>query len=99
MISLSVFLVQPVKIIDPHLASTFFDDYKRAYLHITTELENRSSWTAECSLSVQVTMDLEDSICLVEHFQIQTLSIPAKSRVEYTFPEVSDGIHSAYDKV
>lgn len=91
--------MQPVKIIDPLLVSTFSDDYKKAYLHTTTELENRSSLTAECSLSVQVTTELEDSICLVEHLQTQDLSIPANSAVQYTFPEVSYCIHYAYDKV
>ena len=86
--------MQPVKIIDPLLVSTFSDDYKKAYLHTTTELENRSSLTAECSLSVLVTTELEDSICLVEHhLQTQDLTIPANSRVQYTFPEVSDCIH------
>ncbi|KAL3030406.1 hypothetical protein AAZX31_03G218000 [Glycine max] len=79
----------PVKIIDPLLVSTFSDDYKKAYLHTTTELENRSSLTAECSLSVLVTTELEDSICLVEHhLQTQDLTIPANSRVQYTFPEL-----------
>ncbi|KAG5056102.1 hypothetical protein JHK85_008612 [Glycine max] len=80
---------EPVKIIDPLLVSTFSDDYKKAYLHTTTELENRSSLTAECSLSVLVTTELEDSICLVEHhLQTQDLTIPANSRVQYTFPEL-----------
>lgn len=88
-----LYLVQPVKIIDPHLVSSFFDNYERAYLHTTTELENRSSWTAECSLTVQVTMELEDNICLVEHLQTQNLPVPANSRVQYTFPEVSNNIH------
>lgn len=91
--------MQPVKIIDPHLVSSFFDNYERSYLHATTELENRSSWSAECSLTVQVTMELEDNICLVEHLQTQSLSIPAESRVQYTFPEVSNNVHCAYDKV
>ncbi|KAL5155999.1 Mannosylglycoprotein endo-beta-mannosidase [Glycine soja] len=84
----SISVTGPVKIIDPHLVSTFSDDYKKAYLHTTTELENRSSLTAECSLSVQVTTELEDSICLVEHLQTQDLSIPANSAVQYTFPEL-----------
>lgn len=86
-------LVQPVKIIDPHLVSTFFDGYKRVYLHATTELENRSTWVAECNLNIQVTSELEESICLVEHLQTQHLSIPAGKRVQYTFPEVSYNIH------
>jgi len=90
--------VQPVKIIDPHLVSTFSDDYKKAYLHTTIELQNRSSWTAECSLNVQVTIEPEDSIFLVEHLKSQNLSIPANSRVQYTFPEVSDCIHFTCDK-
>jgi len=87
--------VQPVKIIDPHLVSSFFDNYKRVYLHATTELENRSSWTAECSLSIHVTTELEGSIHLVEQLQTQNVSVPAKSRVQYTFPEVSGNIYSA----
>jgi hypothetical protein len=95
----SLYLVQPVKIIDPHLVSSFFDNYERAYLHTTTELENRSSWTAECSLTVQVTMELEDGICLVEHLQTQNISVPANSRVQYTFPEVSNNLQCAYSKV
>lgn len=89
--------MQPVKIIDPHLVSTFSDDYKKAYLHTTIELQNKSSRTAECSLSVQVTLEPEDSIFLVEHLQTQNLSVPANSRVQYTFPEVSDCIHYACD--
>ncbi|KAF3966001.1 hypothetical protein CMV_009871 [Castanea mollissima] len=40
----SVSITRRVKIIDPHLVSSFFDDYKRVYLHATTELENRSAW-------------------------------------------------------
>ncbi|KAK2419127.1 mannosylglycoprotein endo-beta-mannosidase [Trifolium repens] len=84
----SISVTGPVKIIDPHLVSSFFDNYERAYLHTTTELENRSSWTAECSLTVQVTMELEDGICLVEHLQTQNVSVPANSRVQYTFPEL-----------
>ncbi|KAL8159506.1 hypothetical protein V2J09_001043 [Rumex salicifolius] len=38
----SISVTGPVKIIDPHLVSTYFDNYKRVYLHTTTELENRS---------------------------------------------------------
>lgn len=82
--------MQPVKIIDPHLVSTFFDNYKRVYLYPTTELENRSSQVAECSLNIQVTTELEGSMCMVEHLQTEHVSIPAGSRVQYTFPEVGD---------
>ncbi|KAK7277929.1 hypothetical protein RJT34_22948 [Clitoria ternatea] len=84
----SISITGPVKIIDPHLVSSFFDNYKRVYLHTTTELENRSSWTAECSLSIQVTTELEGSIHLVEQLQTQNLSVPARSRVQYSFPEL-----------
>ncbi|KAL9320281.1 hypothetical protein ACSQ67_012120 [Phaseolus vulgaris] len=84
----SISVTGPVKIIDPHLVSTFSDDYKKAYLHTTIELQNKSSRTAECSLSVQVTLEPEDSIFLVEHLQTQNLSVPANSRVQYTFPEL-----------
>ena len=88
------YLMQRVKIIDPHLVSSFFDDYKRAYLHATTELENRSAWVAECCLNIQVTMGVEGNICLVQHLQTQNLSFPTGSHMQYTFPEVSDSIHS-----
>lgn len=84
----SIYVTGPVKIIDPHLVSSFFDNYKRVYLHATTELENRSNLVAECSLNIQVTTELEGNICLVEHLQTQHLSIPAGSRVQYTFPEL-----------
>ncbi|OWM85363.1 hypothetical protein CDL15_Pgr018987 [Punica granatum] len=50
----SVSVTGPVKIIDPHLVSSFFDNYKRVYLHATTELENKSSSVAECSLNIQL---------------------------------------------
>ncbi|CAA6654061.1 unnamed protein product [Spirodela intermedia] len=49
----SISVTGPVKIIDPHLVSSFFDDFKRAYLHSTAEFENRSSWLAECSITIQ----------------------------------------------
>ena len=81
--------MQPVKIIDPHLVSSFFDNYTRAYLHTTTELENRSIKIAECSLNIQVMTELEGNFCSVEHLQTQHVSVPAKSRVQYTFPQVS----------
>lgn len=80
--------MQPVKIIDPHLVSSFFDDYKRAYLHTTIELVNKSNWVAECSVNIQVGTELEGDIFLVEHLQTQYLSIPAGSQVQYTLPEV-----------
>jgi mannosylglycoprotein endo-beta-mannosidase len=81
--------VQPVKIIDPHLVSTFFDGYKRVYLHTTTELENKSSSVVECDLNIQVTSELEGGVCIVEHLQTQQLSIPSGKRVQHTFPQVN----------
>ncbi|KAK3200263.1 hypothetical protein Dsin_023678 [Dipteronia sinensis] len=84
----SISVTGPVKIIDPHLVSSLFDNYKRVYLHATTELENRSALAAECSLNIQVTMELEGGVCLVEHLQTQKLSIPARARVQYTFPQL-----------
>ncbi|KAK1277601.1 Mannosylglycoprotein endo-beta-mannosidase [Acorus gramineus] len=76
----------PVKIIDPHLVATFFDNFKRVYLHATIELENKSSWMAECSLNIQVATELEGNVCLVEHIQTQELVIPPGKHVQYTFP-------------
>ncbi|PIA30739.1 hypothetical protein AQUCO_05400086v1 [Aquilegia coerulea] len=82
----TIFVTGPVKIVEPHLVSTFYDNYERAYLHCTTELENRSAWAVDCSLNIQVTADLEGNFCLVEHLHTQELSIPPGSCIQYTFP-------------
>ncbi|KAF5952229.1 hypothetical protein HYC85_010173 [Camellia sinensis] len=84
----SISVTGPVKIVDPHLVSSFFDDYKRVYLHTTTGLVNRSAWVADCSLNIQVTMELEGSIFLVEHLQTEHVSIPPGASVEYTIPKL-----------
>ena len=81
-------LMQPVKITDPHLVSSFFDGFKRAYLHTTVGLENKSPWLAECLLSLQVTTELEGNICLVEHLQSHELQIPPGTHIEFTLPPV-----------
>ncbi|XP_022745525.1 mannosylglycoprotein endo-beta-mannosidase-like [Durio zibethinus] len=84
----SISVTGPVKIIDPHLVSSFFDHYTRVYLHATTELENRTAWVAECSLNIQVTTELEGSICLMEHLHTQQVSVPPGARIQYTFPQL-----------
>lgn len=86
------FLMQPVKIIDPHLVSSFFDGFKRAYLHTTLELENKSSWVADCSLNLQVTTEVEGNICLVEHQQTYYISVPPGKVIQHTIPPVSASI-------
>ncbi|KAH1083633.1 hypothetical protein J1N35_023394 [Gossypium stocksii] len=85
----SISVTGPVKTIDPHLVSSFFDQYTRAYLHATTELENRSAWVADCSLNIQVATELEGSVCLIEHLQTQHVSVPPGARIQYTFPKLS----------
>lgn len=77
-----------MKIVDPHLVSSFFDNYKRAYLHTTVELVNKSNWVANCSLNIQVGTELEGDVLLVEHLRTQRISVPAGSHVQYTLPEV-----------
>ncbi|CAN1232897.1 Mannosylglycoprotein endo-beta-mannosidase [Linum perenne] len=84
----SISVTGPVKIIDPHLVSTFFDNYARVYLHAAVELENRSSSAAGCNVNIQVTTELEGGVCLVEHLQTQFLTIAAGKRVQYSFPEL-----------
>lgn len=69
--------------------SSFFDNYKRVYLHCTTELENRSSLVAECSLSIEVTAELGGNFTSVEHLQTEYLSIPPGAQSQHTFSEVS----------
>lgn len=78
-----------MKIVDPHLASSFFDNYKRVYLHTTVELANKSASISECSLNIQVTTELEGNVSLVEHLHTEHVSIPPGANVQYTFPEVS----------
>ncbi|KAM0916133.1 hypothetical protein ACQ4PT_010252 [Festuca glaucescens] len=65
----SICVTGAVKITDPHLVSTFHDDFKRSYLHCALQLENKSSWLADCTLKIQVSAELEEDICLVEHLQ------------------------------
>ncbi|KAI0497438.1 hypothetical protein KFK09_020663 [Dendrobium nobile] len=82
----SLSITGPVKLADPHLVSSFFDNYKRSYLHTTVDLENKSSWRAECSLTIQVTAGLAEDVFLLEHLQSYELSIPPGSLVHYTLP-------------
>ncbi|KAF6995703.1 hypothetical protein CFC21_012158 [Triticum aestivum] len=82
----SICITGAVNITDPHLVSTFHDDFKRSYLHCTLQLENKSSWLADCSLKIQVSAELEGDICLVEHLQSYAISIPPRSVLEYTIP-------------
>eukprot|EP01018_Ginkgo_biloba_P036614 Gb_03590 [translate_table: standard] len=82
----SISFTGPVKISNPHLVSSFFDNLKRAYLHITAEFMNASSFSAECTLNVQVVIEVEGDVCLVEHVETQQLAIPAGASVLYTFP-------------
>lgn len=84
----SLSITGPVKIVDPHLVSSFFDNYKRAYLHSTLELVNKSNFIADCSLNIQVGIDLDGDICVVEHLQSEHLYIPAGSHVVHTLPEL-----------
>jgi hypothetical protein len=87
--NLVLFSLQPVNITDPHLVSTFHDDFKRSYLHCTLQLENKSSWIADCTLKIQVSTELEGNICLVEHLQSYAITIPPQSNLEYTILPVS----------
>ncbi|CDP15511.1 unnamed protein product [Coffea canephora] len=84
----SISVTGPVKIVDPHLVSSFFDNYKRVYLHTTIELVNKSAIVAECFLNIQVATEVEGNTCLVEHLQTQNLSLPAGAHVHYTFSEI-----------
>lgn len=81
--------LQPVKIVDPHLVSSFFDNYKRVYLHTTVKLVNKSNLVAECSLNIQVGTELEGNLCSVDHLQTQHVSVPAGTHIQYTMPQVS----------
>ncbi|XP_023747621.1 mannosylglycoprotein endo-beta-mannosidase [Lactuca sativa] len=84
----SITVTGPVKIVDPHLVSSFFDGYKRVYLHATAELVNKSAMSANCSLKILVSTELDGNTNLVEHLQTQNLSIPAQSNIQYTFPQM-----------
>ncbi|KAG5391659.1 hypothetical protein IGI04_021622 [Brassica rapa subsp. trilocularis] len=81
----SISVTGPVRIIDPHLVSTFYDDYERACLHVTAELENKSTWSADCSVNIQVTAEFENGVCLVEHLHTENVLIPARGHIHHTF--------------
>ncbi|CAN7134543.1 unnamed protein product [Brassica rapa subsp. narinosa] len=81
----SISVTGPVRIIDPHLVSTFFDNYKRVYLHVTAEFENKSTWKADCSVTIQITTELENGVCLVEILHTENVIIPARGVVQHTF--------------
>ncbi|XP_051144766.1 mannosylglycoprotein endo-beta-mannosidase isoform X2 [Andrographis paniculata] len=85
-VSLSV--TGPVKVVDPHLASTFYDNYKRVYLHTTLDLVNKGDKAAECNLTIQVATEVEGDVYTIEHLYSQILQVPARSLVQYTFPEL-----------
>eukprot|EP01018_Ginkgo_biloba_P034388 Gb_34575 [translate_table: standard] len=84
----SISFTRPVKISNPHLVSSFFDDLKRAYLHTTAEFMNASSFSAECTLNVQVAIEVEGDVCLVEHVETHQLAIPTSAIVLYSFPPI-----------
>lgn len=56
---------------------------------MTTELENKSKWSADCSLNIQITSELEDGFCLVEHLYTENVMIPAQAHIQHTFNPVS----------
>ncbi|XP_020578190.1 mannosylglycoprotein endo-beta-mannosidase-like [Phalaenopsis equestris] len=82
----SISITGPIKLSDPHLVSSFFDNYKRAYLHTTVDLENKSSAPAECTLTIQVSAGLDEEIFLLEHHHSYELSVTPGSLVHYTLP-------------
>ncbi|XP_026419327.1 mannosylglycoprotein endo-beta-mannosidase isoform X1 [Papaver somniferum] len=84
----SISVTGPVKLTNPHLVSSFFDNYTRVYLHSTVELENRSARIAECSLNIQVSTELEGNMFLIEHHQTSNLSIPPGAHIDYTLPQL-----------
>jgi mannosylglycoprotein endo-beta-mannosidase len=91
-----LFSLQPVNVVDPHLVSTFHDDFKRSYLHCTLQLENKGSWAADCQLKIQVSTELEGNICLVEHLQSYAVTVPPHADQEYTIHPVSSFLRKHY---
>eukprot|EP00252_Welwitschia_mirabilis_P014173 TRINITY_DN31221_c0_g1_i1.p1 TRINITY_DN31221_c0_g1~~TRINITY_DN31221_c0_g1_i1.p1 ORF type:complete len:972 (-),score=181.04 TRINITY_DN31221_c0_g1_i1:486-3401(-) len=75
----------PIKIADPHLVSTFFDDYKRVYLHTTAEFTNLSQLDIDCTLKLRVTQEKEDGMTLIDHVSTHDLNIPGGTSIMYTF--------------
>lgn len=97
----SVAFTGPVSIRDPHLVTTFYDQFPRSYLESSAELVNSSAADLQCSISIHVTLDLhdeatgaagdadgdgDDGFCSVEGFASSQLSIKAGSSTVYTLP-------------
>lgn len=56
---------------------------------MTTELENKSTWKADCSVTIQITTELENGVCLVEILHTENVTIPARGNTQHTFKPVS----------
>ncbi|CAM6101571.1 unnamed protein product [Calypogeia fissa] len=82
----SLLFTGPITINDPHLVTTFYDNYTRAYLHASTELHNASSEDMNCSVKINVTRNIEDEFCSVEHIHSTQLTVKGGTRISYTFP-------------
>lgn len=81
----SISTTGPVKISDPHLVSSFFDNYKRVYLHSSVELTNTSSKPMSCTINLEVQMESGKNS---EHVIEQELMVAGEATVLFTFPPV-----------
>lgn len=73
----------PLRISDPHLVSSFFDNFKRVYLHSSIGITNTSSSSVACVIKLQVGIESKSSI---EHLSEQDLVIPGRTTALFTFP-------------
>ncbi|KAL2622744.1 hypothetical protein R1flu_002949 [Riccia fluitans] len=81
----------PVTIKDPHLVTTFYDDFTRSYLQSSAELVNSSSADARCSIKMHVTLDEpdgEEEFCSVENFSQSQVLIKAGASTALTLPQL-----------
>ncbi|MCO5581965.1 hypothetical protein L7F22_035854 [Adiantum nelumboides] len=81
----SIYTTGPVKLSDPHLVSSFFDNFKRVYLHSSVELTNTSSKPVFCTIKMEVQTEPRKNL---EHVIEQELTLPGEATILFTFPQV-----------
>lgn len=85
-----VLKLQPVRLVDPHLAATFSNTFKQAELWVTTELVNTSSAPTTVIVRLNVSLDVDGDTCIVDHvYASEKIVIEGSSTTLFSLQPVS----------
>ncbi|KAH7296412.1 hypothetical protein KP509_26G022600 [Ceratopteris richardii] len=70
---------------NPHLVSSFFDNFKRVYLHSSIELMNMNSEAVSCTVKMEIQLASRNNI---EHVVEQDITVPPEATTLFTLPQV-----------